>query len=181
MLGRLSSAFLLLSFCASLCLCGQWSSFSHGSGPTELIIWQPYAVGVNGGAFANFFLSVANRFVTETQVDGKDTFTVRIVNADWGGVAAEPLCQSGLPSTRCPDIIMLGTTQLAWRVQNGDLIPLDSYFANFSANLGHQFQDDFLRVRVSSEHNCDFHVFVACFCAFCVFCCLLLAHSISRK
>lgn len=138
--------FVALSF-VSLCTSAQWSYFSHGSGPNELIVWQPYAAGVNGGSFAHFFLQVANRFVTATQVDGKDTFTVRVVNADWSGAASEPMCASGQPRTKCPDVVMLGTTQLAWRVENGDLRPLNAYFANFSATLGHQFQDDFLRVR----------------------------------
>jgi hypothetical protein len=53
-------------------------------------------------------LVVAADYVAETRVNGTDTFTVKIEQKDWGGVAGAPInCTAG-PGLTCPNLIMLG-------------------------------------------------------------------------
>ncbi|KAJ3036523.1 hypothetical protein HDV00_002671 [Rhizophlyctis rosea] len=110
--------------------------------PVEM--WIPFQGGIPDGHVdiitrAMAKLVEASRATTANGTDGV-SFKLRV--ADWGIVASAPVCTV---NTTCPDVLIVGTTQVAARVEAGDLEPLDEYFQ--SAVLAGQSMpsDDFPR------------------------------------
>ncbi|KAI9137963.1 hypothetical protein BKA69DRAFT_1169454 [Paraphysoderma sedebokerense] len=66
-----------------------------------------------------------------------------LVQTGWGEVAAAPICHNS--TAPCPDIISLGTTQLAGRVLDGTVEPLDSYLADWQYEKGFPLTDDIVK------------------------------------
>ncbi|KAI9137290.1 hypothetical protein BKA69DRAFT_926515 [Paraphysoderma sedebokerense] len=63
--------------------------------------------------------------------------------AGWGNVATAAVCVN--ETTPCPDVMVLGTTQLPGRVSEGLAEPLDSYFLDWSREKGQQITDDIVK------------------------------------
>lgn len=124
-------------------------SYKIGSGSSEILFWQPFSASGGGGDYAVQFLGAADEFIMDTQVDGEDKYSLTILNADWGGVVGTPICGKNADgsSQPCPDVLAIGTTQLAARYEAGDLQPFDKYFAEWAAQRGQVLTDDFVKVR----------------------------------
>ncbi|KAJ3124667.1 hypothetical protein HK098_000952 [Nowakowskiella sp. JEL0407] len=74
----------------------------------------------------------------------------------WGGVAGDPIfaCNSTRSvKDKCPDILMLGTTQIAGRVKLGDIIPVSNYMDQWFVETGKFLKDD---LRKGTYYDCEF-------------------------
>ncbi|KAJ3089796.1 hypothetical protein HK102_005495 [Quaeritorhiza haematococci] len=74
------------------------------------------------------------------------TLTGTISLVGWGNVAGAPICngtdQGTLP---CPDVIVLGTTQIPERFYKGELEPLAPYFAKYATTEKSNIIDEFYK------------------------------------
>jgi hypothetical protein len=102
-----------------------------------LRIWQPFASWNGGGNEARTLLNATFSLLRTSSIS---CFEVK--NADWGGVASAPICTN---TTECPDILVLGTTQLAGRVAAKELFPLNGFFNQFATRTGEIFSDNFIQ------------------------------------
>jgi len=64
---------------------------------------------------------------------------------DWGGVVGIDICDE-LGEFECPDLLILGTTQVAKRVADNEIQALDDFFLTYLENDGIVLSDDFLKV-----------------------------------
>jgi ABC-type glycerol-3-phosphate transport system substrate-binding protein len=103
-----------------------------------LRIWQPFDIWRGGGNEARTLLNA-----TFTLLQTSDVSCFEVKNADWGGVASAPICTNS--TTECPDVIVLGTTQIAGRVAANDLFPLNGFFNQFATRTGEIFSDNFIQ------------------------------------
>ena len=124
-----------------------------------LALWQPFNADVGGGGVARDLVFAMTDFVrsvaaTDDNSKGGDgAVAMEVVNADWGGVLVDALaCDAATLHPRndshwhrCPDLIVLGTTQIAARVDRGDLLPLTDFFAGYAAERGRMLSDDFVK------------------------------------
>jgi hypothetical protein len=117
--------------------------YQIGNKPTVLSMWHPFEEEGGGGSMIKGIMNAALRVINDTRdATGAPTISVLIKNAGWGGVANAPICTN---VTECPDVIMLGTTQVAGRVFNKDFVSLNSFFNDYAAITGQIFPDNFLQ------------------------------------
>ncbi|KAJ3090514.1 hypothetical protein HK102_003479 [Quaeritorhiza haematococci] len=103
--------------------------------------WVPWTYGAVMDPLPFVFASGVADVVEET----KD-LKVRIFLRGWGSVADEPICNgTDNPALPCPDLIVLGTTQVASRFYKGELEPLDQYFSDYTEETGLVVVDDFYK------------------------------------
>eukprot|EP01097_Dermamoeba_algensis_P005133 TRINITY_DN3266_c0_g1_i1.p1 TRINITY_DN3266_c0_g1~~TRINITY_DN3266_c0_g1_i1.p1 ORF type:complete len:924 (-),score=194.62 TRINITY_DN3266_c0_g1_i1:79-2481(-) len=72
---------------------------------------------------------------------GRQKYTFILAVVGWGDVVSAPICQD--KDSKCPDLILMGTTQLASRVANGDSEPLSNYLDSYSNRYFDILTDDF--------------------------------------
>jgi ABC-type glycerol-3-phosphate transport system substrate-binding protein len=71
---------------------------------------------------------------------GRDV-SVMLEISDWGDVASGPLCSG----SNCTDVLILGTTQMASRVADRDIISLNNFMNDYAAETGTSFTDNFVQ------------------------------------
>ncbi|CAM9149949.1 unnamed protein product [Phaeothamnion confervicola] len=142
---------------------GQWTSFevtylntTHyyhesatyylvGTGPTVVEFWQPFDDTLGGGKIGGMHINVSATFVESQRfANGSDSVTVNVSNAGWGNVVGADICtgEAGVP---CPALVMCGTTQIATRYENGDMLSLNTYLGELAQELGYALTDDFVK------------------------------------
>lgn len=114
-----------------------------GNGTTQVVLWNPYDIAIGGGLKGGVWAQASQQFVNDTKVNGEEIYSVQIYNSDWGPVVSDPICGPGEP---CPDLMIIGTTQIASRVANGDVLSLQDYFAQYTYETGDVLSDDFLKM-----------------------------------
>ncbi|KAJ3204790.1 hypothetical protein HK099_001021 [Clydaea vesicula] len=81
-----------------------------GNGKQKFNVWYP---AKNSGNWSSTLIEMAIDLVLDTRELEQDSFTVNLTEVGWDGVVAkEIICPES-----CPDVILLGTTQLANRLQ----------------------------------------------------------------
>lgn len=87
------------------------------------------------------------RFVQDYVEKNNFAFYGEIFSVGWGGVVDNPVtCTQPVTKETCPDIIILGTTQVAKRVQVDKIAePLNDYIAELAFQNGISLFDDFVR------------------------------------
>jgi hypothetical protein len=113
-----------------------------GTAGETLKIWYPFEAGKGGSPYIEILVDLAIDYITQTSVNNTQKYNFFIENADWSGVVQDPICNGTLP---CPDIIILGTTQLGARIHTGDLLPLDDFFSDYVSEHGVALADTFLK------------------------------------
>ncbi|KAJ3120396.1 U3 snoRNP protein [Nowakowskiella sp. JEL0407] len=125
------------------------SYYMVGNGTKKLEVWSPFNKGSPADSVSVVFVQVAREIVNETRdANGHDTIRIKIKQAGWGDVGGVRIC--GIDATtnktlECPDIILLGTSQLGGRFSNGDSIVLDKYFGKWFRETGIALTMDFLK------------------------------------
>lgn len=159
--------------------------FMVGTGPIELELWSPF--GENGNTVvAPALLLAVNDWVvlsrntstttggTIATVNGNDTITVKVVvgdfNSDW-------MAYCGENGIKCPDMVILGTTQvmyfqsyrqldtlyyaqnspirrikIALHAAHGTIKPLDDLFTEYTQKQNSLLVDSFLKVSYFSAN-----------------------------
>ncbi|KAJ3090515.1 hypothetical protein HK102_003480 [Quaeritorhiza haematococci] len=112
-----------------------------GNGSKVIHAWVPWNYG-NVPDAPPFVFATALADV----VDKNPDIRAKIAIPGWEFVAREPICNGTdngvLP---CPDLIVLGTTQIAARFYKGELEPLDQYFSDYTEQSGFVIVDDFYK------------------------------------
>lgn len=116
-----------------------------GRGSRVIKVWQPF----DGQQelplhVTRNLLNVGSQLILST-LDSSDaeTVSVEVKNAGWGGVSSDAVCVDG--PELCADVIIMGTTQVAARVANNDLISLNTYFNTYAEQTGQAFSEGFLQ------------------------------------
>jgi ABC-type glycerol-3-phosphate transport system substrate-binding protein len=112
-----------------------------GATPTKRIeAWVPY--DYNFLLHAYFVKNIAG-FIRDQK---RTTEQVKFRWSNWGEVVNAPLCFRNQTVTEpCPEILFLGTTQIAKRWYENLLKPLNEYFADWLEQRGDVLSDDILR------------------------------------
>ncbi|OUM69559.1 hypothetical protein PIROE2DRAFT_2421 [Piromyces sp. E2] len=137
-------------------------SYTVGEGSEEFLIWTPFGEPGRAGEHVGNILARALRniiYETRDKNTNKDTIKGRIVVKSWSDMAYTPICKEDDPNSECPTIMILGTTQFAYRYKLGDIKVLDSYFDKYLSDMHEPLTDSFLK-QVYYDYNIDSH-FVA--------------------
>ncbi|KAG2175527.1 hypothetical protein INT43_001174 [Umbelopsis isabellina] len=127
--------------------------FVVGEGPIQLELWSPF--GENGNSVvAPALLLAVNDWVVLSRntstttggsmatLNGNDTVTVKVVvgdfNSDW-------MAYCGENGVKCPDMVILGTTQIALHAAHGTIKPLDDLFTEYTEKQNSLLVDSFLK------------------------------------
>lgn len=107
-----------------------------GFGPENVEVWQPFPDDpFDGPVVANFRAALQTLFK-----DRLSEVTVCVRNVDWTGVAHLPMCRGNLT---CPNLMLIGDTQVPGRVQQQVVQPLDYYFDRYRHTNMRRIADDF--------------------------------------
>eukprot|EP00833_Pecoramyces_ruminatium_P014918 jgi/Orpsp1_1/1188950/evm.model.d7180000068455.1 len=104
---------------------------------TTVLFWntarpdQPLSLSIN-------FLSAFPIWANEQKKKGL-SFCFRLDNVGWSNNVNQPICDNKniLP---CPDLIVLGTTQLAYRFNKGETLNLEDYFRKYFKKNGNSIE-----------------------------------------
>ncbi|KAJ3080957.1 hypothetical protein HK102_002675, partial [Quaeritorhiza haematococci] len=116
-----------------------------GDGPNTLELWSPFGQGNGGDQIAGVLLNAMVKHLVDKKLVDRYQWKLNIVG--WSAVASQDICTSE-PNTPCPDIIILGTTQIIGRKDRNDIAPLDQYFASYFDRNGRNLQDDFQKFTI---------------------------------
>ncbi|KAJ3078067.1 hypothetical protein HK102_004761, partial [Quaeritorhiza haematococci] len=116
-------------------------SLTVGNGTEIFEIWLPWPYGVFYDGRPFVFASALCDIVAENpRIKGK----ISIVG--WETVTSRRICNGRDDGTLpCPDIIVLGTTQIPERFYLGEVEPLDRYFEEYTEDTGTVLEDDFFK------------------------------------
>ncbi|CAK9034545.1 unnamed protein product [Durusdinium trenchii] len=111
-------------------------TLGNATNATELVVWQPFPEDDPDSAVgANIRAALFNLYHEQL-----DKFKVTLHNVGWDGVAKNSICTSNAP---CPNVILLGSSQLSERVVADRVKPLNHFMEEYlRANLA-RMQDDF--------------------------------------
>ncbi|KAJ3056602.1 hypothetical protein HK097_005765 [Rhizophlyctis rosea] len=109
--------------------------------PVEL--WEPFGNGSPDNHVDILTSAMAELVLNNRDSAGKDTVSFKLRVGDWGVVSSIAIC--GNETQPCPDVLILGTTQIAARVAGGDLEPLGEYFEQAVLQGESMPSDDFPR------------------------------------
>ncbi|KAJ3125056.1 hypothetical protein HK098_000612 [Nowakowskiella sp. JEL0407] len=101
-------------------------------------IWSPYGFDEPIDGVTVSIAQAAREFVFNNR-----NYTVIVRLVDWASIVVEPLAPcppNRTPKDRCPDIIVLGTTQIASRMNANK--PLDDYMGKWFQDTGISLRDD---------------------------------------
>ncbi|KAJ3396247.1 hypothetical protein HDV05_003214, partial [Chytridiales sp. JEL 0842] len=104
------------------------------NGTSVINVWYPGIDGVK-----TQLVECAVDYISEKQVQGLNV-AVNVTLVGWGGVVSTPMTDEDHP-----DVIMLGTTQLAARTSTGDVKSLNNRLAQQTSQDANVLTDDFLR------------------------------------
>ncbi|ORX82022.1 hypothetical protein BCR32DRAFT_292924 [Anaeromyces robustus] len=68
------------------------------------------------------------------------SFCLRVDSVGWSDNVNAKICDDNDPNIPCPDLIVLGTTQLAYRNNNGETLDLKKYFRKFFKETGNSLE-----------------------------------------
>jgi len=131
-------------------------SYTVGEGSEEFLVWTPFGeTGIAGEHVGNVLARALRQLVLETRNNmQEDTIKGRIVVKSWSDMAYTPICNDS--STECPTVMILGTTQFAYRSKLGDIKVLDNYFDKYLSKMHEPLTDSFLK-QVYYDYNIDSH------------------------
>ncbi|ORX55464.1 hypothetical protein BCR36DRAFT_281450 [Piromyces finnis] len=134
-------------------------SYTVGEGSKEFLIWTPFGEPGKAGEHVGNILARALRQLVINTRDKKtnmDTIKGRIVVKSWSDMSYVPICQEDDPNSECPTIMILGTTQFAYRSKQGEIKILDGYFDKYLNDTHEPITDSFLK-QVYYDYNIDGH------------------------
>jgi ABC-type glycerol-3-phosphate transport system substrate-binding protein len=126
----------------------QYAYVRIGDTSTNLVVWTPFAWS-NCEAF---LLPAIDLIRDNVDANGNPKFSIEIKFTTWASVASDSICKGS--NTECPDILVLGTTQMPSRVAAKDLWSLNTLFNDYASDTGHIFPDDFLQ-KYYYDYNYD--------------------------
>ncbi|KAJ3090516.1 hypothetical protein HK102_003481 [Quaeritorhiza haematococci] len=107
-----------------------------GNGPNILEVWVPW----NYGPIADgkpFVFATAMYDIIAANPD----FTGKVTIVGWDAVENNRICD-GTDGGDCPDVVVLGTSQIPTRYYRGDLEPMEQYFSDYAEATGLVLIDD---------------------------------------
>ncbi|KAJ3085460.1 hypothetical protein HK102_014152, partial [Quaeritorhiza haematococci] len=112
-----------------------------GNGTKIFDVWIPWSYGTYYDGRAFVFASAICDIVAENpDIMGKVTIV------GWETVTSRRICNGTDGATLpCPDMIVLGTTQIPGRFYLGEVEPLNRYFEEYNEETGMVLQDDFVK------------------------------------
>ncbi|KAJ3090512.1 hypothetical protein HK102_003477, partial [Quaeritorhiza haematococci] len=112
-----------------------------GNGTKVFEIWIPWLYGTFYDGRAFVFASAMCDIVAENP-----ELMAKISIVGWEAVTNRRICNGTDGGTLpCPDIIVLGTTQIPGRFYSGEVEPLNRYFEEYNEETGMVLQDDFVK------------------------------------
>ncbi|KAJ3085758.1 hypothetical protein HK102_013855 [Quaeritorhiza haematococci] len=124
----------------SLTVLAQTTYMLVGNGPKELEVWIPEGWGPiydpKPFVVACALHDIAVRY---------PNITARLKIVGWAVVGDVVICDGKTEGLPCPDVIILGTTQIAGRFYSNDLEPLENYFSKYALDTGRNLIDDFYK------------------------------------
>lgn len=99
--------------------------YTVGDGPINFIIYNPH----DPKLIVPDLLRALQKFAEELKLEnnGQELITGQLLNVGWVNVQEKKIC---LPGLECPDIIIIGTTQIAYRVRRGVVEPLTEFIGS---------------------------------------------------
>jgi len=123
------------------------------------LVWTPFGEPGIAGEHVGIILAKALReiiFETRDEITKKDKIKGRIEVVSWSEAAYKPICKENDPNSKCPSVIILGTTQFAYRSKMKDIAILDSFFDQYLNDTHEPLTDSFLK-QVYYDYNIDSH------------------------
>ncbi|ORX49004.1 hypothetical protein BCR36DRAFT_328855, partial [Piromyces finnis] len=99
------------------------------------------------------YLNAYPNWYTNIKKQGK-TFCFRIDNVGWKRNAYEEICDSKNKTIACPNLIIVGTTQLTYRYQKEDVANINKYINNYYKKNGVSFES-LLNKYSSNDYRID--------------------------
>ncbi|RUP50848.1 hypothetical protein BC936DRAFT_137415 [Jimgerdemannia flammicorona] len=116
-----------------------------GNGTTRLEARSPF-LGMAKAGVAGVALTVINDFIyVNRNADKTDQYTVKLVVGTWDDMVTN-VCT---PGSSCPDIVFIGSTQVAGQAANQTIVQLDSFFDEYTKINSWLLKDAFSKVRVA--------------------------------
>jgi ABC-type glycerol-3-phosphate transport system substrate-binding protein len=113
-----------------------------GNSNNTLTFWHPFEKDGGGADYSGIFLQLGMELMEESlDSNGNPTFSFVLKNSGWNGIVNDPVCNSTAVG-ECPDVICLGTTQVAARVVKGELFSLNTFFQQYATENGEIFTDN---------------------------------------
>jgi len=81
------------------------------------------------------FMSAFPIWANKQRKKNGDTYCLKLYDAGWYDNVNAKICNDD-PSVPCPDIIMMGTTQLAYRYNNREIVNLNNYYRKYFKETG---------------------------------------------
>eukprot|EP00638_Chattonella_subsalsa_P015322 CAMPEP_0117822786 /NCGR_PEP_ID=MMETSP0949-20121206/3882_1 /TAXON_ID=44440 /ORGANISM="Chattonella subsalsa, Strain CCMP2191" /LENGTH=885 /DNA_ID=CAMNT_0005662221 /DNA_START=262 /DNA_END=2915 /DNA_ORIENTATION=- len=114
-----------------------------GTGQEVVEFWQPFECWKGGGLTMSLQMGVSINMIAETRTEsGEDTLQIKLVCADWDGVVGNPMCEA---DSSCPSLVLLGTTQLHSRIEEGNVLGLNTLMSRWTHKTGTVLSDDFIK------------------------------------
>jgi len=114
-----------------------------GTGLEVVEFWQPFDCWNGGAKMMGLQVDISIKMIAETRSeDGEDSLQIKLVCADWGGVVGNPMCETDLS---CPSLVLLGTTQLHSRIEEGNVLSLNTLMSRWTQKTGSVLSDDFIK------------------------------------
>ena len=118
------------------------SYYKIGTASKVMRVWTPFSAESGGSDVGREIINAMGYFMNDNlDGQGNPVVSFELKLAGWGGVASDPICNS---RNECADIIILGTTQVAGRVAQGQTHSLNEYFNEYASENGQQFADNFI-------------------------------------
>ncbi|KAJ3059649.1 hypothetical protein HK102_009888, partial [Quaeritorhiza haematococci] len=126
-----------------------------GNGTRTFEVWVPWANGeyFDGKPFV-FASALVDLITSHPSSDIKGKISV----VGWDAVTSRRICNESSSSSSssstdnnnnntlpCPDIVIVGTTQVSGRYYRGEVEPLDRYFEMYNEETGTVLQDEFVK------------------------------------
>ncbi|RUP49176.1 hypothetical protein BC936DRAFT_143122 [Jimgerdemannia flammicorona] len=116
-----------------------------GNGTTLLEARSPF-LGIPKAGVAGVAMTVINNFIyVNRNADKTDQYTVKLVVGTWDDMVAN-VCT---PGSSCPDIVFIGSTQVAGQAANQTILQLESFFDEYTEINSWLLKDAFSKVRVA--------------------------------
>ncbi|RUS17883.1 hypothetical protein BC937DRAFT_89384 [Endogone sp. FLAS-F59071] len=121
-----------------------------GTGPTRLEVRAPFGGGDSAPTMAAA-LQIVNDFVyLNRTISNVDMINVKMDASNWSNITSN-LCEESPPtlSSPCPDVIFLGTTEIAGLAASSSIVSLEGFFDQYTQTNSWALKDSFSKVRTS--------------------------------